>query len=80
MRPVAPRIGGEEIMLAEEQTEYRTLPATPVAIGDQLGLCTRWTFTPEERAQIAAGEDLFLVILTFGQPLQPLDPRVGWSR
>jgi DNA polymerase I-like protein with 3'-5' exonuclease and polymerase domains len=80
MRPVAPRIGGEEIMLAEEQTEYRTLPATPVAIGDQLGLCTRWTFTPEERAQIAAGEDLFLDIVSDPSQLGVALERLGTDR
>lgn len=80
MRMVAPRTGAHEITLAEDQREYRPLVAAVYRrpdMGNAIQLLTRWTFTAEERAAIAAGEDLYLGILTFGQPLQPLSPQVG---
>lgn len=35
---------------------------------------SRWTLTEEERAAIAAGADILVAVLNFGQPLQPLLP------
>jgi hypothetical protein len=65
MRPIAPRIeGADEITIAEEQHEYMTITAAIVHYGDgSTHRVCRWTFTPEERAQIAAGEDIY-----FGTP------------
>jgi hypothetical protein len=40
-------------------------------------LLTRWRFTPEERAKVAGGEDLYLALLTFGNPVQPMIVQVG---
>ena len=79
MRPIAPRIGAPEITLAEEQHEY--LPITAAVLEGPFGteIVTRWVFTPEERAAIARGESLYLRILTFGKPLPPLAPTIGWS-
>ncbi len=80
MRMIAPRTGAHEITLAEEQLEYRPLTAAVYSHPDFDNapvLLTRWTFTDEERAAIANGEDLYLAVLTFGKPLQPLAPQVG---
>jgi hypothetical protein len=77
---VAPRTGAEEITLAENQTAYKPLVAAVYSHPDFNGapyLLTRWRFTDAERTAIAAGEDLYLAVLTFGQPLQPLAPQVG---
>jgi len=77
---IAPRTGAEEITIAEDQLEYSPLVAAVyahAAYGNAPFLLTRWTFTDEERAAIAAGEDLYLGVLTFGQPLQPLSLQVG---
>jgi len=72
MRPVSPRIdGADEVMIAEEQAEYAPLAAAIVRYenGAVERVC-RWTFTPEERAKIAAGEDVY-----FGTPASlPLTP------
>lgn len=35
-------------------------------------IMTRWFFTPEARAAVAAGADLYLELLTFGKPMQPI--------
>lgn len=80
MHMVAPRTGAEEVTLAEDQVEYKPLVAAVYRApeyGDAIMLLTRWRFTDEERARIAAGEDLYLGVLTSGQPLQPLAPQVG---
>ncbi len=61
---------------AENQREYIPLP-TVVLFGPEGRVISRFTFTPEERAAIAAGEDLYLSHLTFGGALQPILPTVG---
>ena len=90
MRSVAPRIPGtEERTVAEDQMEY--LPIT-VAILDPPPsfppegriILARFTLTPEERARIAAGEDLYVGQLNFGSPMTPLlvslrDMYEGWT-
>jgi hypothetical protein len=80
MRMVAPRTGAVEISIAEEQLEYKPLVAAMYqnpAYGGALTLLTRWRLTEEEKARVAAGEDLYLSVMTFGQPLQPLNLQVG---
>lgn len=77
MRPIAPRlVGYDEITVAEDQPEYMPLAACilaatflPHADGSATRVC-RWTFTPEERKQVAAGADIY-----FGSPAAiPLTP------
>lgn len=78
MRTVAPRVGLPEIMLAEEQHEYLPCTAAVVTYDDgSVGLMTRWRLDDGERAKIAAGEDLYLSLLTFGRPMQPITLEVG---
>ncbi len=78
MRTIAPRIeGAEEFTIAEEQPEYMPVVACLVQFGDgSIVRILRWTFNPEERQRIAAGEDIF-----FGTPasiqLTPHWLRVG---
>jgi hypothetical protein len=85
MHSVAPRTGPDEVNVAEEQHEYRQLVAAPYMhtyaerLPPAYTLLTRWRFTPEDRVQVAAGEDLYLAVLTFGNPLQPLNIQVGPS-
>lgn len=66
----------ELVTYAKDQPEYRPLPVARLK-GREGRLISRWTFTPEERARIAAGEDLYLMVLTFGGPLQPFLPSIG---
>lgn len=79
MRPVAPRLGFPEITIAEDQHEY--LPVTAGVFMGPLGreIVTRWQLTPEDRARLLAGEDIYIRVLTYGQPLQPLAPSIGWQ-
>lgn len=78
MRPIAPRFGdAEELMIAEEQPEYLTLPAAVVHWEGEISILTRWQPTAEERRAIAAGQDVYVLILTRGHPLQPLAVTAG---
>jgi hypothetical protein len=65
VRPIAPRIeGAEEYTIAEDQLEFSPIVACHIQYpGGRIDRICRWTFTPEERARIAAGEDIY-----FGTP------------
>lgn len=77
-RPIAPRVGLPEVMLAEEQPEYLTVCVAMVTYTDGTqGIMTRWKLSDEEKAKIAAGEDIYLSLLTFGQPMQPITLEIG---
>lgn len=81
MRFIAPRTGAPEVDIAESQHEYKQLVGA-VYVNSQYGptateLVFRITMSEEERLQIAKGADIFLGVLTFGRPLQPLTIQVG---
>lgn len=77
MRPIAPRTGADEIVVAEEQEEYMPLTVAVYRYGDgSIGLLTRWTFTDEERAAVARGEDVYVMQVGRGS-LQPMIVRTG---
>jgi hypothetical protein len=61
--------GSQAVIIAKDQPEYRPLPSVCTPDGRVI---TRWQPSDEERALIAAGEDLYLTILTFNQPMQPI--------
>jgi len=80
MKPVevAPSqpIEGRHVVYAAQQPEYQPLPAWRHADGR---LVTRWRLSWRERLSALIGRDLFLEVLTFGQPLQPLYPSWSWE-
>ena len=63
------------VTYAKDQPEYRPLPVVKLH-GKEGRVISRWTFTDEERAKIAEGADLFIEMLTFGMPLQPILPSI----
>lgn len=69
--------GQVEATYAENQKEYRPLPSVTDRSKMENPVYTRWRLNDAEKAQIAAGEDIFLVIWTFGSPLQPVRLEVG---
>lgn len=78
MRPIPPATGAPALQVVDPAGDLPPLPAARYedpALGPVL--LTRWTFTPAERQRIAAGEDLYLVVATGDQPLQPLALQVG---
>jgi hypothetical protein len=76
MNPVSPVVNGlenEEVVYADDQPEYSKLPCLKSRKPDGTGsILTRWTFTEEERRAIANGADVFLRVLTYQHPLQPI--------
>lgn len=76
MNPIDPgHEHGRRIEITKEQEEYSTLVArTPDDLEGTI--VTRWQFSDEERRAMAAGADVYLRVLTFGRPLQPLQMSV----
>ena len=77
MIPVSPIIPGHEtneVIYAKDQPEYIPLPALRV---DKDCILTRWRLTWRERLRVLWTGDLYLYVLTFGKPLQPLKPSVS---
>lgn len=71
--PVIPGIAEiDEVEWAKNQPEYDTLPAITYRENPQVPVTSRWKFTDAERKAIAEGADLYLTLLTFGTPLQPI--------
>lgn len=67
----------EEVVYAKDQPEYIPLRCL-VTDRENTGLVTsRWTLTNEQRAKVSAGADVFLELMTFGQPLQPIRIAIG---
>lgn len=75
MKPVSPVLPGyddiPEMAYAKDQPQYGLLPVVKID-GPEGQILTRWQPTEDERARIAAGQDVYLWVCTFGQPLQPL--------
>ena len=72
MKPVSPVIPGiklPEVIYAENQPEYTPLPAYRA---DDGMVITRWKLSLTERLRIALHGHLWLSVLTFNQPLQPV--------
>ena len=60
-----------DVVFAKAQPQYNPLRCH-VRNGE---VTSRWTLTPEQRKAIAEGADIYLTLLTFNQPLQPI--RIG---
>lgn len=70
-RPVVDRLEHEEIIYAKDQPQYVPIRILLSKTPEGCAL-SRWTLTPEQRAAVAAGNDIFLEILTFGVSLAPM--------
>lgn len=63
MRFIEPRTGAKEVTIAEEQEEYQPITVALYSNSNYPGateFLVRLTLTPEERAQVASGEDIFI--------------------
>jgi hypothetical protein len=73
MRPVTPVFPGlpnlPEVTFAKDQPQYIPLPA--LLQSDGL-VTTRWSLTWRERIQVLFGGNLWLQVLTFNRPFQPV--------
>ena len=72
MKPITPVVPGFNLPVTEfakDQPEYITLPSHRSPDGR---VVTRWRLTFMERLRILLTGDLWLSLLTFNQPLQPV--------
>jgi hypothetical protein len=73
MKPTTPvfpsRPSTSEVVFAKDQPQYIPLPAHRAPDGD---VTTRWRLSWKERAQVALFGDVWLTVLTFNDPLQPV--------
>jgi len=76
MKPIDPGSDhGRLAVFAADQAPYAPLPSRVSENGVEV--TTRWQLDDEERLAIAAGGDVLLTLMTFGQPLQPVRFRVA---
>lgn len=72
MKPVSPvlrKACHQEVTYGADQPEYLPLPA----VRDEDGrVTTRWRMTWRERLRVLLTGELYLQILTFNSPLQPV--------
>lgn len=74
--PVFEGLENREVVYAKDQSEY--LPLRALVSTELSGrVTTRWALTDEQRKAIADGADIFLMLLTFSQPLQPIQIATG---
>ena len=69
--PVIDGLEQKEVIYAEHQPQYIPL-RTLVSDSRDRRVLSRWQPTQEQREEIAKGADIYLQLLTFGQPLQPI--------
>jgi hypothetical protein len=70
-QPVIPGLEMFEVVYAKDQPQYNPLRALK-SMKDNGAILTRWRPDEFERRAIADGADVFLEILTFHEPLQPV--------
>lgn len=68
--------GYRQITYAKDQPEYNPLPALVSSDG---AVVTGWELTWRERLSVLFGGKLFLSLLTFNQPLQPVQIATSWE-
>jgi hypothetical protein len=73
--PVLPDSTLPEVVLAKDQPQYEPLPVVRLP-GRTWPIVSRWRFTDEDREEIAAGADLVLAQMTFGNLFHPVSLEV----
>ena len=63
---------GANIVFGANQPEYQPLPAEFVGKPETGQINTCWELSPDELKQIQETGKIWVSILTFGQPLQPV--------
>lgn len=70
MEPI--KIDGVNIVFGAEQPEYQPMPAIRVGNPRTGQIIVCWKFSPEELKRVQETGVIFVSLLTFGQPLQPV--------
>lgn len=71
MKPI--EFEGHNVVFAKDQPEYPPLPAHKAEDGTVI---TCWELSPEEKEGVSKTGKIFIKMLTFNQPLQPILPLV----
>lgn len=79
MKPVSPVYpdgralppGACEVVIAEDQPEYQPLPSVRL-MNPQGEVVTRWELSDEELEQVIKHRSVWLVMMTFNQPVTPV--------
>jgi hypothetical protein len=69
LSPVIPTADADEVVYTKEQPEYRPLPCIRAADGTIL---TRWSLNEQEKRKVLEQGYIYLTVMTFNQPLQPI--------
>ena len=84
MTPTSPVVKGLERFertYAKGQPQYLKLPALP-SPSENGRILTRWRLDWRDKLRMVLTGDLYIEVLTFGKPLQPLRPastRPAWA-
>lgn len=70
-KPVIEGLEEFEVVYAKDQPEYLPL-RTLAANTSERQVMSRWSFTDEQRKAISEGADIYLTLMTFCGPLQPI--------
>lgn len=70
MKPI--KFDGANIVYGANQPEYQPLPAERVGKFETGQINTCWELSPDELKQIQETGKIWVSLLTFGQPLQPV--------
>ena len=76
MQPVVPEprpVEAQSVVFAKDQPEYLQLPAN----ANEIYVESKWQFSWRERLLILLRGTLYLTVMTFGEPLQPIRPSVS---
>ena len=70
MEPI--KFDGVNVVFGAEQPEYQPLPAERVGKPQTGQINTCWSLSPDELKRVQETGVIFVSLLTFGQPLQPV--------
>lgn len=74
MTPI--KFEGSNIVFAEDQPQYQDLPAHRDSEDQSKPVVTCWEMTAEERKEFDKTGKIYLTLLTFGKPLEPIKMEV----
>ena len=70
MKPI--NFPGANVVFGADQPEYQPLPAERVGKAQTGQINTCWELTPDEIKKVQETGQIYVSLLTFGQPLQPV--------
>lgn len=76
--PVVEGMEEAEVVYAKDQPPYRPLRTLP-SNGPERKVLSRWALRPDQREAVARGADVYLELMTFGHPLQPIRMGIGYK-